>query len=49
MLHYTKSPPNILANNLSWLHCLVTPAQIVEGKKIIDPEKVSNKEEDKDQ
>ncbi len=32
MLHYIKGPHNILANNLSRLHCLVTPTQIVEGK-----------------
>jgi hypothetical protein len=35
MLHYIKGPRNILANNLSRLHCLVTPAQIAEGKKLI--------------
>jgi hypothetical protein len=28
MLHYIKGPRNILADNLSRLHCLVTPAQI---------------------
>ncbi len=28
MLHYIEAPCNILANNLSRLHCLVTPAQI---------------------
>jgi hypothetical protein len=32
MLHYIEGPRNILANNLSKLHCLVTLAQIVEGK-----------------
>jgi hypothetical protein len=26
MLHYIEGPRNILANNLSRLHCLVTPA-----------------------
>jgi hypothetical protein len=31
ILHYIKGPCNILANNLSRLHCLVTPAQIAEG------------------
>ncbi len=47
MLHYIKGPHNILANNLSRLHCLVTPAQITEGKKHIEPAEVSNEEEDK--
>jgi hypothetical protein len=32
MLHYIEAPRNILADNLSRLHCLVTPAQIAEGK-----------------
>ncbi len=32
MLHYIKGPRNILAHNLSRLHCLVTPAQIAEEK-----------------
>jgi hypothetical protein len=47
MLHYIKGPRNILANNLSRLHCLVTPAQIVEGKKLVEPTEVSIEEEDK--
>jgi hypothetical protein len=47
MLHYIEGPCNILANNLSRLHCLVTPTQIAEGKTLIEPAKVSNKEEDK--
>jgi hypothetical protein len=46
MLHYIKGPRNILADNLSRLHCLVTPAQIVEGKKIVEPAEVSIEEED---
>jgi hypothetical protein len=37
MLHYIEGPHNILANNLSRLHCLVTPAQIAEGKKLVEP------------
>ena len=36
--------PHILANNYSRLHCLVTPAQIVEGKKLIEPAEVPNEE-----
>jgi hypothetical protein len=46
MLHYIKSPHNILANNLSRLHCLVTPAQIAEWKKLVEPAEVSIEEED---
>jgi hypothetical protein len=46
MLHHIEGPCNILANNLSRLHCLVTPAQITEGKKIVEPAEVSNQEED---
>jgi hypothetical protein len=46
-LHYIEGPCNILANNLSRLHCLVTLAQIVEGKKLVEPAEVSNEEEDK--
>ncbi len=47
MLFYIKVPCNILANNLSLLHCLVTLAQIAEGKKLAEPQEVSYKEEDK--
>ncbi len=46
MLHYIKGPRNILTNNLSRLHCLVTPAQIAEGKKLVELAEVSIKEED---
>ncbi len=47
MLHYIEGPHNILANNLSRLHCLVTPAQIAEGKKLVETAEVSIEEEDK--
>jgi hypothetical protein len=47
ILHYIEGPRNILAANLSRLHCLVTPAQIAEGKKLVEPAEVSNEEEDK--
>ncbi len=47
MLHYIEGPHNILANNLSRLHCLVTLAQIAEGNKLVEPAEVFNKEEDK--
>jgi hypothetical protein len=44
ILHYIEGPRNILADNLSRLHCLVTPAQIAEEKKLIEPAEVSNRE-----
>ncbi len=46
MLHYIKGPCNILADNLSRLHCLVTLAQIAEGKKLVEPAEISIEEED---
>ncbi len=46
MLHYIEGPHNILADNLSRLHRLVTPAQITKGKKLVEPAEVSIKEED---
>jgi hypothetical protein len=33
--HYIKDPGNILADNLSRLHHLHVPSQIMEGKKLI--------------
>jgi hypothetical protein len=47
MLHYIEGPRNILADNFSRLYCLVTPAQIVEKKKLVEPTEVSIEEEDK--
>ena len=44
-LHYSEGP-SILADNLSWLYCLVTPAQIAEGQSLIDLAVVSD---DKDE
>ncbi len=46
MLHYIEGPCNILADNLSRLHHLLTPAQIAEGKKLVEPAEVSIEEED---
>jgi hypothetical protein len=46
MLHYIKGPCTIRANNLSRLNCLVTLAQIAEGKKLIELAEVSIEEED---
>jgi hypothetical protein len=47
ILHYIEGPRNILADNLLRLHCLVTLAQIAEGKKLVEPAEVSIEEEDK--
>jgi hypothetical protein len=47
ILPYIEGPRNILADNLSRLHCLATPAQIVEGKKLVEPAEDSIEEEDK--
>jgi hypothetical protein len=47
MLHYIEGPCNIRANNLSRLNCLVTPAQIAEGKKPVEPTEVFDKEKTK--
>ncbi len=47
MLHDIKGPCNILADNLSRLYCLLTPAQIAKGKKLVEPVEVSIEEEDK--
>ncbi len=49
ILHYIKGPHNILADNLSRVHHLVTLALIAEGKKLVEPAEVSNEEEDTSQ
>ena len=36
-LHYIEGPKNILADNLSRLKRLVTPAQLAEGKSLVEP------------
>jgi hypothetical protein len=41
-----KGPFNILSHNYSRLHCLITLAQIAEGKKLVEPAEVSIEEED---
>jgi hypothetical protein len=46
IVHYIEGPHNILADNLSRLYRLVTPAQIAEGKKLVEPAEVSIEEED---
>eukprot|EP00804_Cyclotella_cryptica_P013072 CCRYP_002362-RA/>CCRYP_002362-RA protein AED:0.62 eAED:0.33 QI:0/-1/0/1/-1/0/1/0/295 len=45
-LHYIEGPRNILADSLSWLHRLVTLAQIAEGKGLVDPAVVSDDEDE---
>ena len=45
-LHYIEGPHNILAVNVSRLHCLVTPAQIAERKSLLDPAVVSKDEDE---
>ncbi len=37
MLHYIEGPYNIRAYDISRLHCLVTLAQIMEGRKLVEP------------
>ena len=44
-LHYIEGPKNILADNLSRLHRLVTPAQLAEGKPLVEPAVVSDDED----
>lgn len=45
-LHYIKGPHNSLVDNLSWLHHIVRPAQLIEGKCLIDPAVVSDDEDE---
>jgi hypothetical protein len=47
MLHYIVGPRNNLADNLTRLHRLVTPAQSMEGKKLVELTEVSIEEEAK--
>jgi hypothetical protein len=47
-LHYIEGPKNILADNLSQHLRLPTPAQIVEGKKLIEPAIISDDKDDED-
>jgi hypothetical protein len=46
-LHYIECK-KILADNLSRLLCLLTPFQIAEGKKLVEPVVVSEDEDDKE-
>ena len=46
ILHYIEGSKNILADNMSHLHRLLTPTQIAEGKKLIESIEVTDKEYD---
>jgi len=46
MLHHFEGPRNILVDNLLLLHRLVTPAQLTEGKNLVDPAVVPNDEDE---
>ena len=46
ILHYIEGPKNILADNLSRLHRLITPAQLAKGKNLVEPAVVSDDEDD---
>ena len=48
ILHYIEGEKNILADNLSRLHRLITPAQLAEGKNLVEPAVVSDDEDDAD-
>jgi hypothetical protein len=47
-LHYIQGEKNILADNLSRLHRLPTPAQLAMGKKLIEPAEVLDNEDESD-
>jgi hypothetical protein len=38
-------PPQYSSHNYSRLYCLITPAQIAEGKTLVEPTEVSNEEQ----
>ncbi len=41
-----KGPLQYSSHNYSRFDCLITPAQIAEGKKLVEPAEVLNEEED---
>ncbi len=43
---WLERPPQYSSHNNSWLHCLIAPAQIAEGKKLVEPAEVLIKDED---
>jgi hypothetical protein len=44
-LHYIQGEKNILADDLSRLHHLPTPAQLAKGKKLVEPVVVLDNED----
>merc|ERR1712155_366020 len=46
VMHYIEGPKNLLADNLSRLERLLTPAQLAEGKPLVEPAIVSGEEDD---
>jgi hypothetical protein len=48
-LHYIQGEKNILADYLSRLHRLPSPAQLAKGKKLIEPAVVSDNEDEEDE
>ena len=42
--HWIEGPKNIIADNLSRLHHLITPAQLTEGKILVEPAPVTDEE-----
>jgi hypothetical protein len=47
-LHYIKGEKNVLADNLSRLHRLPTPATLAKGKKLVEPAEVTDDEGNSD-
>ena len=47
ILHYIEGPKNILTENLSRLHRLITPAQLAKAKILVD--QITAEEEDADE
>ena len=46
ILHYIEGPKNILADNISRLHRLPTPAQLAEGRPLVEPAEVTDDEDE---
>ena len=44
-MHYIEGDKNILADNLSRLHRLVTPAQLAKGKPLVEPAAILDEED----
>ena len=48
LLHCIEGPKNILVDNFSRLKRLITPAQLAEGKNLVEPACVNDEEDDND-